>query len=123
MRDRSNWPRCLPWHGWLPGLGLGGDLAPWADSLGQLAVRSLETVLGGHQDDCSGLRSPLDFWDAEDLAIEIGDHPRVFTDGSLDSHALEDVSVAGAGVYLPAPELTMQGAIWRDGRIWRREVG
>ena len=28
--DRSKWPRCLLWHGWLPGLNgmLGGK--PWA---------------------------------------------------------------------------------------------
>ena len=34
-RDRSSWPRCLLWHGWLPGLSVAGERAPWADSLGQ----------------------------------------------------------------------------------------
>ena len=38
-RDRSKWPRCLLLHCWLPGLGLGGERAPWTDSLGQLAFR------------------------------------------------------------------------------------
>ena len=77
MRDHSNWPRCLV-LAWvvsaLPGLvrsvsslfglrsgrlalGLGGDRAPWADSLGQLAVRSMETVLGGYLVDGAGLWS------------------------------------------------------------------
>ena len=50
-----------------------------------------------------------DFWDAEDLAIEIGDHLCVWTDGSLEPYPSAGLSVAGAGVYLPAPE---QGAIW-----------
>ena len=27
-RDRSNWPRCLLWHGWLPGLTLAGEKEP-----------------------------------------------------------------------------------------------
>ena len=37
--NRSNWPRCLLWHGWLPGLCGLGDKDPWASSLGiQLSV-------------------------------------------------------------------------------------
>ena len=49
-------------------------------------------------------------WDAEDLAIEIGDHLCVWTDGSLEPYPSAGTSVAGAGVYLSAPE---QGAIWQ----------
>ena len=69
-RVRSNWPR---WRRRLLGFGVGGDRALWADSLGQLAVRSLETVLGSHP-------VVLTFWDAEDSATEIGDHSCVWTD-------------------------------------------
>ena len=43
-QDRSKWPRCLLWHGWLPGLSAAGECAPWADSLAQLVDRSLELV-------------------------------------------------------------------------------
>ena len=43
--DRSNWPRCLLWHGWLPGLSNAGGRDPRAASLGQLADGSLEIVL------------------------------------------------------------------------------
>ena len=75
MRDRLKWPRCLHWCGWLPGLGLGGDRAPWADSLGRLAVRPSELVSGGYPVDNSCFWSPPDFLDAEDLAIETGDSP------------------------------------------------
>ena len=28
-RDRSDWPRCLLWHNWLPGLSAAGERAPW----------------------------------------------------------------------------------------------
>ena len=31
--DRSNWPRCLLWHGWLPGLNGISRKDPWATSL------------------------------------------------------------------------------------------
>ena len=104
---------CLLWHGWLPGLGLGGQRSPWAGSLGQLAVRSLEMVLGSYPVDSSCFWSLPDYWDAEVLAVEIGDYPCVWTDGSFDPLPLVDVSVAGAGVYLPAIELAMHG-----GGIW-----
>ena len=35
--DRSNWPQCLLWHGWLPGLSGVSDKDPWATSFGDLA--------------------------------------------------------------------------------------
>ena len=28
--DRGDWPRCLLWHGWLPGLGIAGVRDSWA---------------------------------------------------------------------------------------------
>ena len=45
-QDRSNWPRCLLWHGWLLGLSLGGERDPWASSLGHLADWGGRTMLG-----------------------------------------------------------------------------
>ena len=44
--DRSNWPRCLLWHGWLPGLSGISDKDPWAFSFGDLAFSHLERCLG-----------------------------------------------------------------------------
>ena len=44
------------------------------------------------------------------MAIEIGDYP----DGSLEPYPSPGISVAGAGVYLPAPELALQGVIWME---------
>ena len=38
--DRSNWPPCLLWHGWLPGLKGIGLREPWALSFGDLAFFS-----------------------------------------------------------------------------------
>ena len=46
--DRSNWPRCLLWHGWLPGLGGISDKDPWATSFGDLASFHLEICLGAY---------------------------------------------------------------------------
>ena len=46
--DRSKWPRCLLWHGWLPGLSGAGVRDPWATSFGQLACCELERCLGAY---------------------------------------------------------------------------
>ena len=70
--DRSKWPRCLLWHGSLPGLSCNGGRAPWAASFGHLASLELEGHLGAYPTDYSGHWSPPDFWDADDVALEIG---------------------------------------------------
>ena len=49
----------------------------WQSRKGQLATGALEQHLGAYLADGSGLWTPPDSWDAEDLAIEIGDHPCV----------------------------------------------
>ena len=38
--DRSKWPHCLLWHGWLAGLGGAGDRDPWAASFRLLGCLS-----------------------------------------------------------------------------------
>ena len=53
-----------------------------------------------------------DFWDADDLALEMTDAPNIGTDGSREDCPVCGFEVAGAGVYLPAPELAMGGAVW-----------
>ena len=70
-RDRSRWPRCLLWHGWLLGLSIAGERDPWAASLGQFAERSLEQVLGAYPVHGSCFWTPPDIFDADDLAAEI----------------------------------------------------
>ena len=52
--DRSNWPRCLLWHGWLPGLNGISDNDPWATSFGDLALAKLERCLGAFPVDLAG---------------------------------------------------------------------
>ena len=37
-RNRSNWPLCLLWHGWLLGLSLAGELDLWAASLAETVL-------------------------------------------------------------------------------------
>ena len=56
--DRSKWPRCLLWHGWLCGLGCASEGDPWATSFGDLACCKLESRLGAYPIDYSGHWSP-----------------------------------------------------------------
>ena len=48
--DRSSWPRCLFWHGWLPALSDHAGGAPWAADAESIARYRLETALGCYVD-------------------------------------------------------------------------
>ena len=52
--------------------------------------------------------------------MEIGDYPCVWTDDSLESCHAAGVSIAGAGVHIPAPELAMgeTGEEGEEGGVW-----
>ncbi len=111
--DRSRWPRCLLWHGWLPGLnGLTGG-RPWALSFGELASFHLERCLGSYPVDFSAAWTPPDYWDADDIALEMPDHPNIWTDGSREDYSsVGGFEVAGAGTYLPASEVAFDHSVW-----------
>ena len=111
--DRSKWPRCLLWHGWLPGLnGLVSD-KPWALSFGELASFHLERFLGAYPVGFDAAWTPPDYWDADDIALEMPEHPNVWTDGSReDFSSVGGFEVAGAGVFLPAAEVAFDHSVW-----------
>ena len=101
---------------------------PWAASLGQLAGRSLEQRLGACPADDSEFWTPPDFWDADDLAHGMEDHPCVWSDGSREGYPAGGFEVAGAGVYLLAPEEAFRDAFretveeYGDARLERRRA-
>ena len=43
--DKSQWPRCLLWHGWLPLLSGVDGASTWAATAGEAAVNMLECTL------------------------------------------------------------------------------
>ena len=111
--DRSNWPRCLLWHCWLLVFLALVLRIQWATSFGDLASFHLERCLGAYPVDLGGAWTPPDYWDAADIALEMPEHPDVWTDGSReDFSSTGGFEVAGAGVYLPASELALDGLIW-----------
>ena len=96
--DRSNWPRCLLWHGWLPGLNGINEKDPWATSFGDLASLHLEQCLGAYP--VANCWAPPEYWDADDIALEMSEYPNIWTDGSReDFSSVGGFEVAGAGVW------------------------
>ena len=88
------------------------DSEPWASSFGDLACSSLERCLGAYPVDFDNFWAPPEYWDTDDVALEMSDHPNVWTDGSREDFSSVggfSVAGAGAGVYLPASELPFDG--------------
>ena len=54
--NRSNWPRCLLWHGWWPGLSGVSDKDPWASCL-----MILERCMGAYPVDHSWFLDSPDY--------------------------------------------------------------
>ena len=97
--DKSQWSRCLLWHGWLPFLsGVDGD-SPWAVTAGEAAVNMLECSLGSYsaQVFCDWEASAGVDWDV--AASRLPANPDVWTDGSLILDEISGAASAGSGVY------------------------
>ena len=110
--DRSKCPGSLLWHGWLPGLCGIRDNDPWAASFGDVAFAKLQRCLGAYQVGSAGSWTPPECWDADDIALEMFEHPNVWTDGSReDFSSVGGFEVAGAGVYLPASVLAVDHSV------------
>ena len=73
----------------------------------------LERCLGAYPADFVTAWTPPDYWDANDIALEMPEHPNIWTDGSReDFSSIGGFEGAGAGVYLPASEIAFDNAVW-----------
>ena len=103
--DKTSWPRCFLWHGWLPILsGINGG-SPWAQSPGQYSSGQL-----------TEWRLPAGF----DAARRVADEPDVWTDGSLVDDKVSGVSSARAGCF--TFRVRRLWACWNWGH-WDDDVG
>ena len=77
--DKSHWPRCLLWHGWLPLLSGTGGGSLWADSADDAAVHMLESALGSYSSDIiQGWDLPQGVdWDSADDGLPPSPDPRL----------------------------------------------
>ena len=110
-RDKSTWPRCLVWHGWLPALASAGGDSPWADSVQDILYNKLHCAYGAYTDnilyDWNVDQHFLDTLESSVLA-----DPDVWKDGSLVTDDLTGIASGGAGVFAHT-----SGSSW-FGRKW-----
>ena len=107
--DKSGWPRCLRWHGWLPALSGADDGVPWAVDADQVVGKRLEVALGSFVE--VGREPDVEF-SLVDGDAPLADAPDVWSDGSLVLNGFSGVGSAGCGVYARC-----SGAAW-FGRRW-----
>ena len=112
-KDRTHWPRCLLWHGWLPGLTSRTVGTPWAIASSDLASSCLENALGSYPLSTSSAWHP--FWDHDDVQDVVDDvpvAPNIWTDGSREPIPHLDVEIAGAGAFVHSPAIIFDSHHW-----------
>ena len=109
--DKSFWPRCLLWHGWLPLLSGVNRGSPWALSLAEGASNLLEVASGSYSSAFLLHWHLPDGFDAESVAQGVAREPDVWTDGSVVEDKVSGSS-AGAGF-----STGHSGRSWAD-RSW-----
>ena len=114
-KDRTHWPRCLLWHGWLPGLSSRTLCTPWAIS-SDLASSCLENALRPYPLSASSVWHP--FWDqddVQDMVDDVPDSPNIWTDRSREPIPHLDVEIAGAGAFIHSPAIVFDSHHWGQG--------
>ena len=74
---------------WLLGLSGISDDDPWAASFGDLAFAKLERYLSAYSVGLAGSWPPPEYWDADDVALQMSDHPNIWTDGGREDFTSE----------------------------------
>ena len=112
-KDRTHWPRCLLWHGWLPGLSSRTIGTPWAIASSDLASSCLENALGSYPLSTTSAWHP--FWDQDDVQDMVDDvpvAPNIWTDGSREPIPPLDFETAGAGAFIHYPAFVFDSHAW-----------
>ena len=91
--DKTGWPGCLLWHGWLPALFGAERGSPWADDAVGIAKFQLDTALDSYVDDHS---VPFEGFHLDGVNRDLA---FAWSDGSLVLDKVSEVGVAGTGVY------------------------
>ena len=97
--DKTRWPRCLLWHGWLPLLSGVNGASPWAVDAFESAAYFVEVALGRYFSGMIGDWNLPEGFDHDVAASSLSDHPDVWTDGSSVLDRLSGVSASGAGFF------------------------
>ena len=112
-KDRTHWPRCLLWHGWLPGLSSRTVGTPWAVASSDLASSCLENAFGSYPPSASSAWKL--FWDqddVQDMIDSLPDYTNIWTDVSREPIPHLDVDIAGAGAFVHSPSFIFDSHHW-----------
>ena len=104
----------------MPGLSGAGARDPWAASFGQLACYELERCLGAYLVDDSAFWTPPDYWDADDLAVEMTDAPNIWTDGSREDFSSTGGFEVAVQMFMCLPlslRLRVLSGVWRRSMV------
>ena len=110
--DKTHWPRCLLWHGWLPMLSGVNGASPWAVDASESAAYLVEVALGRYSSGLIAEWSLCDEFDHDSAASSLPDHPNIWTDGSVVLDHLTGVSSSGSGFFAHQPEHFWRGRRW-----------
>ena len=97
--DKTHWPRCLLWHGWLPMLSGCNGVSPWAGTASESAHYLVEAALGDYSSRLVSDWSPPDGYDPVAVSCIVPDYPNVWTDGSLVLDEVAGISSSGSGFF------------------------
>ena len=97
--DKTHWPRCLYWHGWLPMLSGVNGVSPWAGNASESANYLVEAALGGYSSRMVSDWSPPVGYDRAAVSLLVPGHANVWTDGSLVLDKVAGISSSGAGFF------------------------
>ena len=110
--DKSHWPRCLLWHGWLPILSVVNGASPWAADSSEGASYLVETSLGQYSSRLVSDWTLPDGFDADEVSAHMPDSPDIWSDGSLVMNSVNGISAAGAGMFAHYSEACWNGRRW-----------
>ena len=109
--DKTRWPRCLLWHGWLPMLSGVNGASPWAVDASESAAYLVEVSLGRYSADVLCSWDLPGSFDHDFAASSLSDRPDVWTDGSSVLDRVTGVSASGAGFFADSSD-----QFWNDRR-------
>ena len=110
--DKTCWPRCLLWHGWLPMLSGVNGASPWAIDASESAAHLVEVALGRYSSGLIADWNPSDVFDHDMAVSSLPDHPDVWTDGSLVLDRLTGASFSGSRFFAHQAEHFWKSRRW-----------
>ena len=94
-QGKTEWPRCLLWHGWLPSLSGNVTGSPWAVNPADDMFRQLESSLGFY---CPDMIDEWP-WTMSLILMRMPPSPNTWSDGSKIQDPVSKIETAGAEVF------------------------